>query len=179
MNLLKRWRKHDTDGGSAGGTTTLGKREHNADFLSRVRGELDHTFDRLWKDPWSTLDDAFDSPMSASRAGLNTFNAWPAVDVSEDEKALTLRVDVPGLDEKDLNVEVSGNRLTIRGSREEEHTDRKHRRRERLTGSFVRTLTLPAYVDAAKIEARYDKGVLTLTVPKDAERAPRRIKLSG
>jgi HSP20 family protein len=176
MNLLKRWRKHENGGGSAGGTTALSRRgEHGFDdVFSRMRGELDRTFDRLWKDPWSALDDSFGLPST-----LNTFNAWPAVDVSEDDHAVTLRVDVPGLDEKDLDVEASGNLLTIRGSREEEHADGKHRRRERLTGSFVRTVTLPSYVDASALEARYDKGVLTITAPKQPGKGPRRVKVSS
>src|SRR5688572_26608742 len=109
MNLLKRWRKDEGGGGSAGGTTALIRRgEHGFDdMFSRMRGELDRTFDRLWKDPWSALDEGFGGLPST----LNMFNAWPAVDVSEDDNAVTLRVGVPGLAKKDLDVEASGNLL--------------------------------------------------------------------
>lgn len=163
MNILKKWRKNND------GDTGLAKREGgNRGFLSPFGGGADQLFDRLWKDPWAALNQ--DLPALAE---------WPAVDIAEDDQAVTLRVDVPGLDEKDLDIEVSGNLLTIRGSREEEHSDRKHRRRERVSGSFVRTLTLPSYVDTAAIGARYDKGVLTLTAPKVPGKGPRRVTVAA
>ena len=173
MNLLKRWRKHNGGGNAGGGAALANRGGDGADLLSRLRGEVDQAFERVWRDfgrdPWSALN-SFDLP---------TFNAWPAVDVNEDDRAVTLRADVPGLDEKDLDVEVSGNRLTIRGSREEAHEDKANRRHERVTGSFVRTVTLPSYVDPAGVEARYDKGVLTVTVPKIPGRGPKRVSVSA
>jgi HSP20 family protein len=162
MNLLKKWRNSDRSDGNR--TTALTKHDGGSDWFSRMRGEIDQAFDRFW---------------TGDLASLPAFNAWPAVDMSEDEDKLTLRVDVPGLDEKDVDIEISGNLLTIRGSREQEHTDSKHRRRERLSGSFARTVTLPSYVDMAKVEARYDKGVLTLTAPKMPGKGPRRVKVSA
>ena len=103
--------------------------------------------------------------------------AWPAIDVTEDDKTVTLRADIPGIDPKDLDVEVSGSALTISGSRQEEHKQEKadYRRQERTSGSFSRTITLPSYVDAAKVEARYGKGILTVTVPKVPGQGPKRV----
>ena len=101
---------------------------------------------------------------------------WPALDVTEDEKAVTYRVDVPGLGPKDVDVEVSGDRLSIRGTRSEEHEVGNGRgRRERFIGSFSRSVILPADADGEKVEATYDKGVLTVTAPKVAGKGPKRV----
>ena len=102
---------------------------------------------------------------------------WPAMDVAEDDKGVTLRVDLPGMAAKEVDVEVSGNQLTVRGSREEESKEEKggYRRHERRTGSFSRTVTLPPYVDTAKVDAKYDKGVLTVTAPKVPGAGPKRV----
>jgi len=177
MNLLKKWRKNNNGNDDTRDALARRDAKHGREggdaFLARMRGELDQTFERFWNDfgrnPWSALN-SFDLP---------ALKAWPAVDVAEDERAVTVRADVPGLDERDLDVQVSGNLLTIRGSREEAHEDKARRQHERLTGSFVRTLTLPAYVDPAAVEARYDKGVLTVTVPKIPGRGPKRVKVSA
>jgi HSP20 family protein len=81
------------------------------------------------------------------------------------------------MDAKDLNVEVSGNTLTVSGSREEEHKEEKegYRRQERTSGSFSRSVTLPTYVDAGKVNAKYADGVLTVTVPKVPGQGPKRV----
>jgi len=101
---------------------------------------------------------------------------WPAMDVSEDEKAVTFHVDVPGLGPKDVEVEISDGLLSIRGKRQEERTEGDgNSRHERFTGSFTRTVTLPPDVDVAKAEASYDKGVLTVTAPRVPGKGPRRV----
>lgn len=183
MNLLKRWRGHDRNNasGNGGGNAIV---EHRGDHrglskfrdLGDFRKQIDRAFDRVWRDfdrdPWTAL--------TSLPEQLGSISNWPAVDLAEDEKAVTLRVDVPGLDEKDLDVEVSGNMLTIRGSREDEWSGKKHgvRRRERISGSFARTITLPSYVDTAKVEAKYDKGTLTVTVPKIPGQGPKRVPVT-
>jgi HSP20 family protein len=127
---------------------------------SLFRREIERALDRAWG--------AFE--------GLDV-PEWPAMDVSEDDKAVTFRVDLPGLGPKDVEVEVSGDRLSIRGTRREERTegDGGRERRERFVGSFARTVTLPPYADGEKAEASYDKGVLTVTAPKVPGRGPRRV----
>jgi HSP20 family protein len=97
------------------------------------------------------------------------------MDVSEDDKAVTYRVDLPGLGPKDVEVEVSGDRLSIRGTRREERSDGGRERRERFVRSFSRTATLPPYADGEKAEASYDRGVLTVTAPEAPGRGPRRV----
>lgn len=106
---------------------------------------------------------------------------WPAIDVAEDEKAITVRADVPGLEPADLDVEVSGNLLTLRGKREDEWSESKAGvyRQERRSGSFARTISLPTYVQADKIEARYDKGTVTVTLPKQPGQGPKRVNITA
>jgi len=182
MNLLKKWRKREHGDGNAlvkhgrGGEQGLSR---PGDFREHFREQIDRAFDRVWKDfdrdPWSAL-----STLPEQLSSLSSWN-WPAVDMAEDDRAITLRVDVPGLDEKDLEVEVSGNLLTVRGSRRDEWDERKHgvRRRERVSGSFARTITLPQYADGANVEARYDKGTLTVTVPKVPGKGPKRVAVTA
>lgn len=102
---------------------------------------------------------------------------WPAVDVTEDERTLTVRADLPGLEAKDVDIEVSGNLLTLRSSRAQEHKegDGGRYRHERYAGAFARTISLPPYADAERAEARYDNGVLTVTVPRVPGAAPKRV----
>jgi HSP20 family protein len=174
MNLLKKWRKHDQNGRER----RFAKRETRRDLpIDRFRDEMNRTFDRVWRDfdrdPWSALATLPDT--------LGTMSDWPAIDMAEDDKAVTLRVDVPGLDLKDVDVEVSGNLLTIRGQREDEWSDNRKGvyRRERRSGSFVRSVTLPNYVEPDKIEASYDKGILTVMVPKAAGKGPMRVEVKS
>ena len=104
----------------------------------------------------------------------------PAVDVYEDEHNVTLKIEVPGIDEKDIDVRVENNTLTVHGERkiEKEEKEENYRRVERQYGSFTRTFNLPATVDAEKVQADYDKGVLKITLPKKAEAKPKQIKVN-
>jgi HSP20 family protein len=104
----------------------------------------------------------------------------PAVDVYEDEHTVTLKVEVPGIDEKDIDIRLENNTLTIHGERkiEKEEKEENYRRVERQYGSFTRTFTLPPTVDAEKVSASYDKGVLKVALPKKAEAKPKQIKVN-
>jgi HSP20 family protein len=105
----------------------------------------------------------------------------PAMDLVEADDHFVLKVDLPGLGEDDVAIEVQDNVLTISGSREAEH-ERKEKgwhRLERRSGSFSRSLTLPDGVDADRVEANFDRGVLEIRVPKPEERKPRRISIGG
>ncbi len=85
----------------------------------------------------------------------------PAVDVYEDEHNVTLKIEVPGIDEKDIDIRLENNTLTVHGERkiEKEEKEENYRRVERQYGDFTRTFTLPPTVDAEKVSADYDKGV--------------------
>jgi HSP20 family protein len=133
---------------------------------SLFRREIERALDSAWG--------AFQGARLGALGGLDV-PEWPAMDVSEDDKAVTYRVDLPGLGPKDVEVEVSGDRLSIRGTRREERSDGGRERRERFVGSFSRTATLPPYADGEKAEASYDRGVLTVTAPKAPGRGPRRV----
>src|ERR1700691_235986 len=104
----------------------------------------------------------------------------PGVDVYEDEHNLTVKIEVPGIDEKDIDVRIENNTLTVHGERkfEKEEKEENFRRVERSYGSFVRSFSLPQAVDAEKISADYKNGVLTLQLAKRAEAKPKQIKVN-
>ena len=111
---------------------------------------------------------------------LATSSFAPAVDVYEDEHNVSLKIEVPGIDEKDIDVRIENNTLTVDGERkiEKEEKEENYRRVERQYGSFTRTFTLPSTVDAEKVSANYDKGVLKVVLPKRAEAKPKQIKVN-
>ena len=90
-----------------------------------------------------------------------------------------MKAEVPGMDAKDINISVTGDALTIKGEKksEREETEENYHLVERSYGSFSRSLTMPAAVDLDKIEAKYDKGVLTITCPKKEEVKPKAIEI--
>ena len=104
----------------------------------------------------------------------------PPVDVYEDEHNVTLKIEVPGIDEKDIDVRVENNTLTVHGERkfEKEEKEENFRRVERQYGSFTRSFTLPNTVDTENIQAHYDKGILKIQLAKKAEAKPKQIKVS-
>jgi HSP20 family protein len=110
---------------------------------------------------------------------LTTTSFAPLVDVYEDEHNITLKIEVPGIDEKDIDVRIENNTLTVHGERkfEKEEKEENYRRIERQYGSFTRTFTLPTTVDAEKVSANYDKGVLKIALAKKAEAKPKQIKV--
>jgi HSP20 family protein len=120
----------------------------------------------------------FDTPTSSNGSGLRR---WvPPMDLVETEQAFVLRADLPGLSESDVKIELDDNVLTISGERKAEHEERKagYYRVERSSGSFRRSLSLPEGVDAESVRATFDKGVLEVTIPKPAQRSPRRVQIT-
>ena len=119
------------------------------------------------------------SPEGAEDALTSTSFA-PPVDIYEDEHSITLKMEVPGIDEKDIDVRIENNTLTVHGERkiEKEEKEENFRRVERQYGSFTRSFTLPSSVDAGQITADYDKGVLKIKLAKKAEAKPKQIKVN-
>src|SRR6184192_3130993 len=119
------------------------------------------------------------SPESAEEA-LTTTSFAPPVDIYEDEHTVTLKMEVPGIEEKDIDVRIENNTLTVHGERkiEKEEKEENFRRVERQYGSFTRSFTLPSSVDAGQITADYDKGVLKMKLAKKAEAKPKQIKVN-
>ncbi len=111
---------------------------------------------------------------------LTTANFIPAVDIYEDEKKVVLKLEVPGLEEKDLNVSVEKNTLTVKGERkfEKEEKEENFHRIERRYGSFYRAFTLPTTVDTESVAASYNAGVLKVELIKKPEAQPKQIKVN-
>ena len=123
----------------------------------------------------------FQESAGSGETSLTNSGAFiPPVDVYEDEQGLRLKLEVPGIDEKDLDVRVENNVLSIRGERkfEKEEKEENFHRIERRYGSFSRTFTLPTTVDTEKVSADYKNGVLTLQLVKKAEAKPKQIKVN-
>jgi HSP20 family protein len=134
---------------------------------------------------FSTLQDRMnrlfhDSFGDGREEALTTTAFAPAVDVYEDEHQVTLKIEVPGIDEKDIDVRIENNTLTVHGERkfEKDEKEENYRRVERQYGSFTRTFTLPSTVETENVSANYDKGVLKIKLAKKAEAKPKQIKVN-
>lgn len=136
--------------------------------VSRLRRDMD----RFWEDFFG-----------AGRRGLRPLEMEfaPPVDVSETADKVVVKAEVPGMEAKDINISVSGDVLTIKGEKksEKEEKDENYHMVERSYGTFSRSLALPATVNVDEIEAKYDKGVLTITAPKKAEAKPKAIEVKS
>jgi HSP20 family protein len=103
----------------------------------------------------------------------------PAMDLTEAEGHFVLKADLPGMSEEDIAIEVQDGTLTISGERKAEHENREQgwHRIERQYGRFSRSLTLPEGVDPEGVNANFEQGVLSVSIPKPEERKPRRISI--
>lgn len=130
---------------------------------------LQDRMNRLFRDSYGEREDA-----------LTTSTFAPPVDVYEDEHHVTLKIEVPGIDEKDIDVRVENNVLTVHGERkfEKEEKEENYRRVERQYGSFTRSFTLPNTVDTESVQANYDKGLLKIQLAKKSEAKPKQIKIN-
>lgn len=137
-----------------------------AGSLLRMRQEMDDWLNRLWQDPWSPWPE---------NTGLSL--AAPRMDMTETDEELALSFELPGVNADDVNISVSGNVLTLRGekgeAKEEKHGEYTYR--ERIFGSFSRSVQLPTSVNADKVDATFKDGVLTVKLAKRAEAKPRKI----
>jgi HSP20 family protein len=143
--------------------------------MALVRWDPVRELDSLQSDMNRLFDGFFQG-----RAGNGTRRRWiPPMDLVETEDHLVLRADLPGLDEDDVNVEIKDGVLTVSGERKSEHEE-KHEgfyRVERTFGAFSRSLTLPQGVDANSVNAKFDRGVLEVKIPKPEERKPTRVQI--
>jgi HSP20 family protein len=157
--------------------TELKKDEEKAGALQiwhpfeTLHREIDRLFEDFGRDLWR-------SPFRRSVFDLEPF--WrremkfataPAVDIADKDNSYEITADLPGMDEKNIEVQVSNGNLTIKGEKKEEKEEKKkgYYLQERHFGSFERTFGIPEGVDADKIEASFKKGVLTITLPKKPE----------
>jgi HSP20 family protein len=130
--------------------------------LTTIKNQFDHIFARF--------NPQFDEEL------LNTPWAPPA-DVVETKDAITIKVELPGMTEKDINVQMENGVITVRGERKLYHDlpEKGYRQIERFYGKFVRNFVLPPNVDFTKVTAAYTNGLLELVVPKKEEAKPKTI----
>jgi len=131
---------------------------------------LREKMNRLFEDVFTGRSE--DKELSAS--------TWaPAVDIFETENELIMTAEVPGIDEKDIEIKIEDNTLSLKGERkfEKETKEENFHRIERSYGSFYRAFTLPNSIDPEKIQAEHENGVLKITMPKRQERKPRKVKI--
>jgi HSP20 family protein len=134
-------------------------------------GEFDRLFDDVWRgfglEPWGTAE--------------RHVAFQPRVDIDETDAEYRITAELPGLEEKDFEVSLEGDVLTIKGEKRDEREEKRegYRHVETLSGSFERRFQLPAEVDAEAVAAKFDKGVLILTLPKSAAAKARTIPISA
>jgi HSP20 family protein len=144
--------------------------------LMSIQNDLSRLFDR------TLAGGEGGSGRELATSGSGMAGTWaPALDVYETEDKIELTLDLPGIDPQDVDLTVEDSTLTISGSREfiSDGREENYRRVERRFGSFTRSLTLPATADAERIQATFDKGVLTIAVPKREEAKPKKIQIKA
>lgn len=143
---------------------------------------------RLHQTPWTRLFADFDRTLDAVLP-VRTYGAsdraayvadyTPEVDITETDKAYLITLDLPGVDRKDVDISLDRGTLTIRGERKanERVEGATFIRSERNTGTFERAFTLPRHVEADRVEARFEHGVLHVAIPKSIPAQPKKIKI--
>ena len=136
----------------------------SSDRLTNLRDEMNRLFDFSWP---------------SRDTGL--FSGWsPALDVFDDKDNFVVKVELPGMKKEDINLSLHDGALTISGERkfDREHKEGETFRSERYFGKFQRSVTLPAAVDANKVNASYKDGVLSVELPKAEEAKPKQIAVN-
>ena len=149
------------------------RREQGDDALESLRRDL------------NSLVDEFLTPLAGRRPGVGGFAGMPAgayvprVDLTENDKEVVVSIELPGVDEKDVDLTLDGRNLVVRGEKKEEDESREGDtyRYERTYGSFQRVVPLPEGLDEDKAGARFRKGVLTVRIPRSTESRNRRKKV--
>jgi len=125
------------------------------------------------------FESLFDQFFSDTSMSLVNLDFAPKVDITEDEKAIIVKAELPGMTEKDIDVSIKNNVFTISGEKkdEKETKNEKEHRIERSFGSFSRSFTLPDYIEADKIKAVYKNGVLNVEIPKSEKTREKTVKI--
>ena len=148
------------------------------DVWQAFRDEIDRLFNRWSFQPMRRMFD-----LEPFRFESSFGVAAPAVDVTEDDKTFKISAELPGLNEKDIEINVTGDMIMIKGEKRQEREEKEKNRyfSERRYGSFQRAFEIPDSVDRDKIAAEFSKGVLTLTLPKtaDAQKQQKKIEVNA
>jgi HSP20 family protein len=149
------------------------QREREETPLASLHGEIDRLFEDFWR--------GFGGPLTSPESRWQLGEALPRIDETEDEEGYHITAELPGLEEKDVEVTLAEGVLTIRGEKKEEaeETKKDYFRRERTFGAFRRSLTVPSEVDAERITAKMKNGVLAVDLPKrpEAKKKAKRIAI--
>jgi HSP20 family protein len=139
--------------------------------LESLRQEIDQLFEDFGVGTWRSPFRSSFFDMDPLRRAKAAFTGMPAVDVTETENGYEVVAELPGMNEKNIDVKVANGILTLSGQKREEKEEKKkdYYVRERRFGSFERTFQVPDGVDLDEVEASFKKGVLTVTLPKTAE----------
>lgn len=150
------------------------KTQPSQTLMSPFQQDMQRMFDRFF-----SRMSAF--PSFPATTGFEMFGSFPAISVSDDGEAVVVRAEVPGCEPDDLEINVEGNVLTLRGEKHEEKKEEKENFfcMERSFGSFIRRIELPSNVDSSRADARLEKGILTLNLPKVPGEAGRTIKIKA
>jgi HSP20 family protein len=137
-----------------------------SDPFSVIRREMNELFSNFW---------------GPNGNGTLPTQFAPALDVAEKDNCFELHMDIPGMESKDIDIQVQGNTVTVTGSRKEEKEEKgtTFHRIERSSGSFSRTVTLPCNVAEKEVAADYNNGVLSVVLPKSEDAKPRKISVKG
>jgi HSP20 family protein len=136
----------------------------------QVRREEDNPFAMMQRE-MNRIFDAFNRNWGLEAFPEFTGSFMPRLDVSEDAKAFTVTAELPGMSEKEIDLSISGDTLTIRGEKKEEEEEKENRNyyySERSYGSFMKSIPLPGHIEKDKVAASFKKGVLIITLPKTA-----------
>jgi HSP20 family protein len=147
-------------------------------YLPSFFGRGDDPFGSLFREVQKTFED-FSQRTPFARFSPDMLS--PKIDIAESKDAIDVMAELPGVDEKDLDITLADGMLTVRGEkkteRDEQDKDKNWHVVERSYGSFSRTIPLPFDPDPAKVEAKFDKGVLRIHLPKPAEVAKKQQKI--
>jgi len=133
------------------------------------------------KSVFDLIDDLWRSPLETSLAQTMGQMEYPALNVSEDEKNITVEAELPGMESKDIDISLQNNMLVLQGEKrfEDEKKEGNYHRIERSYGSFSRTIPLSSSVDEDKAKASFKKGVLTVTLPKQGVEQGKKISIES
>lgn len=137
--------------------------------MSDFRSEMERLFESYFREPFERMG-----------RSVGALAPWsPSLDVAENDKEVTVRAEVPGIEPQDLDIQVTGNQLILSGEKKESFETREedYYHSERRFGTFRRVVPLPAGVDADNVTADYDRGVLTIRMPKLAGVKPKQIQV--
>lgn len=139
------------------------------DIAPRQEERVDHPVMSLHRDINRLFDDMFRGFSMPSLPSIGRSIGWPRVELSENAKEVRVTAELPGMEEKDIEISLDDNELVIRGEKKSETNDEERGYSERSYGRFERRIGLPSQIDEDKVEAAFRNGVLTVTVPRTAE----------